>query len=40
MMNLSDRLLLFQVKNPLNSNQSVYDNWLDKFPAFDGRTPK
>lgn len=39
-MHLSDRLLLFQVKNPLNRSQSVYDNWLDKFPASDGRTPK
>ena len=40
-MHLSDRLLLlFQVKNPLNRSQSVYDNWLDKFPVSDGRTPK
>lgn len=37
---LSDRLLLFQVKNPLNGTQSVYENWLEKFPASDGRTPK
>lgn len=28
-----------EVKNPLNKSQSVYDNWLDKFPASDGRTP-
>lgn len=29
-----------QVKNPIDIRQSVYDNWLDKFPAADGLNPK
>lgn len=29
-----------QVKNPVNSSQSVYENWLEKFPAADGQNPK
>ncbi|XP_074628297.1 putative N-acetylated-alpha-linked acidic dipeptidase isoform X1 [Acropora palmata] len=29
-----------QVKNPVNGSQSVYENWLQKFPASDGRNPK
>lgn len=29
-----------QVTNPVDKNQSVYKNWLDKFPGEDGRHPK